>query len=91
MAALAIAGAAALGAGSAGAKDMLGVACKSPPPEHCTGEACVPLRASPGMQKAKETVASYAAQAREELDNLPEGLGRQALAILVDYTVNRHG
>ena len=42
-AALAIAGAATLGAGSAGAKDMLGVACKSPPPEHCSGEACVPL------------------------------------------------
>ncbi|MGH6964949.1 MAG: hypothetical protein ACREE0_10735 [Phenylobacterium sp.] len=46
--ALAIAGAATLGAGAAGAKDMLGVACKSPPPEHCSGEACVPLLGNPG-------------------------------------------
>ncbi len=44
-----------------------------------------------GMLKAKETVAQYAAQARDELANLPEGPGRQALATLVDYTVNRHG
>ena len=49
------------------------------------------LRASPGMVKAKETVAEYAAQAREELANLPEGPGRQALATLADYTANRHG
>jgi heptaprenyl diphosphate synthase len=54
-------------------------------------EALRLLRASPGMVKAKETVAQYAAQAREELANLPEGPGRQALATLVDYTVNRHG
>ena len=33
----------------------------------------------------------YAAQARDELANLPDGPGRQALATLVDYTVNRHG
>ena len=46
------------------------------------------LRASPGMEKAKETVAQYAARAREELANLPAGPGRQALATLVDYTVN---
>ena len=31
------------------------------------------------------------AQAREELAELPEGPGRQALATLVDYTINRHG
>jgi heptaprenyl diphosphate synthase len=43
------------------------------------------------MVRAKETVAEYAAQAREELANLPEGPGRQALAILADYTANRHG
>ena len=49
------------------------------------------LRASPGMTKAKDTVARYAAQAREELAGLPEGAGRAALATLVDYTISRHG
>ena len=34
---------------------------------------------------------STRAQARDELANLPDGPGRQALATLVDYTVNRHG
>jgi heptaprenyl diphosphate synthase len=54
-------------------------------------EALALLRASPGMAKAKDTVARYAAQAREELAGLPEGAGRQALATLVDYTISRHG
>ena len=54
-------------------------------------EALALLRASAGMAKAKETVAQYAAQAREELAALPDGPGRQALATLVDYTINRHG
>ena len=54
-------------------------------------EALTLLRASPGMARAKETVASYAARARAELDNLPDVPGRRALLSLVDYTVNRHG
>ena len=54
-------------------------------------EALALLRRSPGMVRAKETVASYAAQARAELANLPDVPGRAALASLVDYTVNRHG
>ncbi len=54
-------------------------------------EALALLRASAGMAKAKDTVARYAAQAREELAALPDGPGRQALATLVDYTINRHG
>jgi heptaprenyl diphosphate synthase len=54
-------------------------------------EALALLRASAGMAKAKDTVARYAAQAREELAALPEGPGRQALATLVDYTIHRHG
>ena len=54
-------------------------------------EALALLRASAGMPKAKDTVARYAAQAREELAALPEGPGRQALATLVDYTIHRHG
>ena len=43
------------------------------------------------MVQAKDTVARYATQARDELAFLPDGPGRQALATLVDYTVNRHG
>ncbi len=54
-------------------------------------EALALLRASAGMAQAKDTVARFAAQAREELDALPDGPGRQALATLVDYTINRHG
>jgi heptaprenyl diphosphate synthase len=54
-------------------------------------EALLLLRKSRGVAEAKETVAKYAVQAREELANLPDGPGRQALANLVDYTVNRHG
>jgi len=54
-------------------------------------EALTLLRRSPGMAQAKNTVARYAAQAREELAALPDLPGRHALATLVDYTVNRHG
>lgn len=54
-------------------------------------EALRLLRASAGMVKAKQTVADYAAQARAELAELPDCVGRAALASLVDYTVNRHG
>jgi heptaprenyl diphosphate synthase len=43
------------------------------------------------MTEAKATVQRYAAQAREELAQLPDCVGRAALASLVDYTVNRHG
>ena len=35
-------------AGAASAKDVLGVACKSPPPAHCSGDACQALLADPG-------------------------------------------
>ncbi|BBZ10584.1 geranylgeranyl pyrophosphate synthase [Mycobacterium branderi] len=54
-------------------------------------EALTLLRASAGMAQAKDTVARYAAQAREELAALPDLPGRHALATLVDYTINRHG
>ncbi|MGZ3374993.1 MAG: hypothetical protein ACXU8S_00175 [Phenylobacterium sp.] len=47
--AVGLVGAAMLGlAGSASAKDMLGVACKSPPPSHCNGDACSPLLGDQG-------------------------------------------
>jgi heptaprenyl diphosphate synthase len=54
-------------------------------------EALALLRASAGMAKAKRTLAQYAEQARRELAALPDVPGRQALATLVDYTINRHG
>jgi heptaprenyl diphosphate synthase len=54
-------------------------------------EALALLRASTGMAKAKRTLAQYAEQARRELAALPDVPGRQALATLVDYTINRHG
>jgi heptaprenyl diphosphate synthase len=54
-------------------------------------EALTLLRASPGMAKAKDVLAQYAAQARHELDLLPDVPGRRALAALVDYTISRQG
>jgi heptaprenyl diphosphate synthase len=54
-------------------------------------EALALLRSSRGIVRAKETVADYAAQARDELAKLPDVPGRLALANLVDYTINRHG
>ena len=54
-------------------------------------EALTLLRRSRGIPLARETVAKYAVDAREELSSLPDGPGRQALEGLVDYTVNRHG
>ena len=54
-------------------------------------EALELLRASGGIAAAKSVVQQYAEQARAELDGLPDGPGRSAMASLVDYTVNRHG
>ena len=54
-------------------------------------EALRLLRASDGIKKAKDTVMSYARDAEQELAQLPDGPGRQALASLVQYTINRHG
>ena len=47
-------------------------------------EALRLLRRSNGMVQAKDMVKRYAEQARDELANLPDGPGRQALATLVD-------
>ena len=54
-------------------------------------EALTLLRASPGMAKAKDFLAQYAAKARHELALLPDVAGRHALEALVDYTISRHG
>ncbi|MHA7665948.1 nonaprenyl/(2E,6E)-farnesyl/geranylgeranyl diphosphat synthase [Mycolicibacterium sp. HS_4_1] len=54
-------------------------------------EALGLLRASDGMAEAKRTVQRFAADARAELDNLPDLPGRLALLNLVEYTADRHG
>jgi heptaprenyl diphosphate synthase len=54
-------------------------------------EALTLLRASPGMAKAKDFLAQYAAKARHELALLPDVAGRHALEAVVDYTISRHG
>ena len=59
--------------------------------DDAVAEALSLLRASTGIARATETVRDYAARARAELAELPDGPGRHALASLVDYTVNRHG
>lgn len=59
--------------------------------EAAVAEALALLRVSAGMAKAKDTVMEYAQRARHELALLPDVAGRQALATLVEYTVNRHG
>lgn len=59
--------------------------------DEAVAEALALLRASPGMAKAKDFLVQYAAQARQELDLLPDLPGRRALQTLVDYTVSRHG
>ena len=54
-------------------------------------EALTPAAGLAGHCEAKETVAEYAAQAREELANLPDGPGRRRWRRWSDYTANRHG
>ena len=54
-------------------------------------EALSLLRSSQGIAAAREKVARYAEDAREELEKLPDLPGRQALTTLLDFTVNRHG
>jgi heptaprenyl diphosphate synthase len=54
-------------------------------------EALSLLRTSRGMMHAKEAVAHYAAKACGELAELPDVPGRDALAMLVNHVVNRHG
>lgn len=71
--------------------ERLGELLAGPVDDAAVAEALRLLRASPGMVKAKDTVARYGAQARAELAQLPDLPGRRALATLVDYTINRHG
>jgi heptaprenyl diphosphate synthase len=71
--------------------DRLRELLAGPVDDAAVAEALTLLRASAGMAEAKDTVARYAALAREELAQLPDLPGRDALASLVDYTITRHG
>ncbi|SCL37669.1 heptaprenyl diphosphate synthase [Micromonospora pallida] len=52
-------------------------------------EALGLLRESPALKRARETVHSYAEEAREQLSPLPEGPARQALESLCDFVADR--
>jgi len=54
-------------------------------------EALALLAVSPGLAKAKATLAGYAEAAHAELAALPGGAANTALQRLVDYTVSRTG
>ena len=59
--------------------------------DRAVAEALALLRDSNGIAAAKAKVRYYGDLAGAELAGLPGGPGRDALAALVDYTVNRHG
>lgn len=54
-------------------------------------EALGLLRESPAMKRARETVRSYAEEARSRLAPLPDGSPRQALESLCDFIADRTG
>ena len=54
-------------------------------------EALGLLRESPALKRARETVRSYAEEARERLAPLPDGAPRQALESLCDFIADRTG
>ncbi|MDQ3465429.1 MAG: polyprenyl synthetase family protein [Actinomycetota bacterium] len=54
-------------------------------------EALALLRSSPGMDRARETLGSYAASARETLAEVPVGPAHDALLLLCDFVVARTG
>ncbi len=54
-------------------------------------EALALLRASDGMERARQTMASYASSARDLLDQLPDVPARNALHALTDLVITRTG
>ncbi|MDG4827997.1 polyprenyl synthetase family protein [Solwaraspora sp. WMMD1047] len=54
-------------------------------------EALALLRESPALKRARETVRSYAEEARERLAPLPASAPRQALESLCDFIADRTG
>ncbi len=54
-------------------------------------EALALLRSSSALERARETLRSYAAKARSALDGLPDVPARRALALLTETVVDRTG
>nr|MDT0661380.1 polyprenyl synthetase family protein [Micromonospora sp. DSM 115978] len=54
-------------------------------------EALALLRESPALKRARETVRSYAEEARERLSPLPDSAPRRALESLCDFIADRTG
>ena len=69
----------------------LGVGEKEITDDAVIGEALDILRASDGLDRARAALDAYAEAARSELAGLPAGPARDALAALLDYTVERVG
>ncbi len=61
------------------------------PEDDAHAEALALLRRSPAMERARETLVSYAERARAALDPVPSGPARDALAVLCDVVVARTG
>lgn len=53
-------------------------------------EAIAALEATAGLSKAHELRARYATQARQEMEDFPQGPGRAALVTFLDHTLDRH-
>jgi len=54
-------------------------------------EALALLRTSPGMDHARDTLATYARRARDTLVEIPGGPAHDALLVLCDFVVERTG
>ncbi|GAB2760577.1 polyprenyl synthetase family protein [Amycolatopsis magusensis] len=59
--------------------------------DHLVEEALTLLRASSGLDRAKDTLADYAQRARVELASLPASPARDACESVADYLVARTG
>ncbi|UJW33704.1 polyprenyl synthetase family protein [Saccharothrix sp. AJ9571] len=59
--------------------------------DHLVDEALTLLRASSGLDRAKDTLADYAQRARVELASLPASPARDACESVADYLVARTG
>ena len=54
-------------------------------------EALAMLRGHPALEEARAEARRWAADARAQLQSLPQGPARQALELLCDYVVTRTG
>jgi heptaprenyl diphosphate synthase len=70
-------------------KEILSAGPVTDDDEHA--EALTLLRESPALKRARETVRSYAEEAREQLTPLPDSAPRRALESLCDFIADRTG